>query len=102
FRIEFIQAMPGSAMIYFTNATIPLNASNIVLSNPQFTIIDSQENNLNTVVLNRITCFIVFETREYTISLGRQVVFMLKTQIQQCTIVGLASTTLRFHNRQIR
>ncbi|CAG8512803.1 8379_t:CDS:2, partial [Funneliformis caledonium] len=65
----------------------PLNASNIVPPDPQFIIVDSQGNNLNTVVLNRITCFVIFKTRGYTMSLGEQVIFMLKTQIQQCTIV---------------
>ncbi|CAG8754666.1 6617_t:CDS:2 [Funneliformis caledonium] len=41
FRIAIIPAIPGSAMIYFTDATIPLNVSNIIPPDSQFTIIDS-------------------------------------------------------------
>ncbi|CAG8671165.1 15575_t:CDS:2 [Funneliformis mosseae] len=41
FRIAIIPAILESAMIYFMDATILLNTSNIVPPIPQFTIVDS-------------------------------------------------------------
>ncbi|RIA95220.1 hypothetical protein C1645_816949 [Glomus cerebriforme] len=87
FRIENIQGMPGNARVFFTDGTLPYNTSNLVPIPPRFTIVDSFGNNVTPQVLNGITCFVIHESRGYTMSLNGQAIFRLRTQIQQCTIL---------------
>lgn len=114
-RIENIQGAPGAARVYFTNTAVnfqpifyklkfilnytinyfviyrqqPINTSNPVPPPPQFGIVDSLGNNLVPILLvNGMACYLISESRGYTMSYRGQVIFTLRTQIQQCTIIS--------------
>ncbi|RIA80596.1 hypothetical protein C1645_838417 [Glomus cerebriforme] len=53
-RIENFAEMPGAAKVYFTDASLPIAASNPVPPPPGFTIMDSLGNNVGTMRINGI------------------------------------------------
>ncbi|RIA96661.1 hypothetical protein C1645_815069 [Glomus cerebriforme] len=87
-RLERLPAAPGIAKVYFTDSSLPLNTSAVVPPPPLFTIVDSLGNNLATMNLNGVTCYLIQYQTGYTMSLGGQVIFSLRAQVQECTITA--------------
>ncbi|CAB4473972.1 hypothetical protein RhiirA1_458627 [Rhizophagus irregularis] len=85
-RLENIPGAAGIAKVYFTDSSLPLNTSTALPPPALFNIVDSAGNNAAIQNLNGVVCYLIHQNMGYTMSLRGQVIFSLRTQVQECTI----------------
>ncbi|CAB4404405.1 unnamed protein product [Rhizophagus irregularis] len=87
-RLENIPGTAGIAKVYFTDSSLPLNTSTALPPPALFNIVDSAGNNAAIQNLNGVVCYLIHQNMGYTMSLRGQVIFSLRTQVQECTITA--------------